>query len=117
MAEMERQLQADQSASAREVEIKLPANGETTAQEALQQNNPPSRHDKKKGARRKITKQVMGRCEKCGYLSSQNICKACMLLDGLNKARPTTNIEVGAEEEEGSTTLMRHVAALEIGAS
>ncbi|OQO13345.1 Cytoplasmic tRNA 2-thiolation protein 1 [Cryoendolithus antarcticus] len=40
-------------------------------------------------------KQKLGQCEKCGYLSSQAVCKACMLLEGLNKARPHTGIEVG----------------------
>ncbi|KAK6441864.1 cytosolic thiouridylase subunit Ctu1 [Oleoguttula sp. CCFEE 5521] len=40
-------------------------------------------------------KQKLGQCEKCGYLSSQAVCKACMLLEGLNKARPQTGIEVG----------------------
>lgn len=116
MAKMERRLQMDQAASAREVEIKLPANGNTDTREVILPTV-TSAHDKRRGRSKKITKQVMGRCEKCGYLSSQSICKACMLLDGLNKARPTTNIEVGAEEEEGSTTLMRHVAALQIGVS
>ncbi|KAK6439803.1 cytosolic thiouridylase subunit Ctu1 [Oleoguttula sp. CCFEE 5521] len=41
------------------------------------------------------SKQKLGQCEKCGYLSSQAVCKACMLLEGLNKARPHTGIEVG----------------------
>ena len=40
-------------------------------------------------------KQRLGHCERCGYLSSQTICKACVLLEGLNKARPKTGIEVG----------------------
>ncbi|KAI6878425.1 Cytoplasmic tRNA 2-thiolation protein [Hortaea werneckii] len=40
-------------------------------------------------------KQKLGHCERCGYLSSQTICKACVLLEGLNKARPKTGIEVG----------------------
>lgn len=35
-----------------------------------------------------ITKQVMGKCVKCGYMSSQAMCQACMLLEGLNKNRP-----------------------------
>ncbi|TKA34034.1 Cytoplasmic tRNA 2-thiolation protein 1 [Salinomyces thailandicus] len=39
-------------------------------------------------------KQRLGHCTRCGYLSSQSICKACMLLEGLNKARPRTGIEV-----------------------
>ena len=26
---------------------------------------------------------IKGQCQKCGYISSQPICKACMLLEGL----------------------------------
>ncbi|KAK5174190.1 cytosolic thiouridylase subunit Ctu1 [Saxophila tyrrhenica] len=40
-------------------------------------------------------KQRLGQCERCGYLSSQSVCKACVLLEGLNKARPRTGVEVG----------------------
>mmetsp|Transcript_6798 Transcript_6798/g.9910 ORF Transcript_6798/g.9910 Transcript_6798/m.9910 type:complete len:356 (+) Transcript_6798:19-1086(+) len=32
----------------------------------------------------KVTKQVMKYCERCNYISSQRLCRACMLLDGLN---------------------------------
>ncbi|KAK5073199.1 cytosolic thiouridylase subunit Ctu1 [Lithohypha guttulata] len=117
MAVLEKRLAVEEAAQYRETEIVLPANGNSLVQETLQVKGGSSIHDKKKPARKKVVKQVMGRCDKCGYLSSQSICKACMLLDGLNKARPTTEITVSAEEEEGSTTLMRHVAALEIGAS
>lgn len=39
-------------------------------------------------------KQKLGQCERCGYLSSQAVCKACVLLEGLNKARPRRDIEV-----------------------
>ncbi|GAB7350429.1 hypothetical protein MBLNU459_g1038t1 [Dothideomycetes sp. NU459] len=39
-------------------------------------------------------KQTLGRCERCGYMSSQAICKACVLLEGLNKSRPRTAIAV-----------------------
>lgn len=39
-------------------------------------------------------KQKLGQCARCGYLSSQTICKACVLLEGLNKARPKFGIEV-----------------------
>jgi len=42
-----------------------------------------------------VTRQTLGQCERCGYLSSQSVCKACVLLEGLNKARPRTYIEVG----------------------
>lgn len=39
-------------------------------------------------------RQRLGQCERCGYLSSQAVCKACVLLEGLNKARPRTEIQV-----------------------
>ena len=35
---------------------------------------------------------VQGVCERCGYISSMNICKACNLLEGLNKGLPKLGI-------------------------
>ncbi|KAI5800125.1 hypothetical protein EDC01DRAFT_536751 [Geopyxis carbonaria] len=32
-------------------------------------------------------KQTLGSCKNCGYMSSQELCKACVLLDGLNKTK------------------------------
>ncbi len=96
-------METPSTANEHEIEIKLPA------------YNQPVRAHKGHG-RRKVTKQVMGQCERCGYLSSQKICKACSLLEGLNKSRPRTSIEIGIEDEEGSTTLMRQVGGLAISA-
>lgn len=28
-------------------------------------------------------------CTRCGFVSSNEICKACVLLEGLNKGKPT----------------------------
>ena len=56
---------------------------------------------------RKTAKQVMGQCKKCGYLSSQEVCKACVLLAGLNKARPKNKIEVGYEVQDVSLNSVR----------
>ncbi|KAJ5678356.1 Cytoplasmic tRNA 2-thiolation protein 1 [Penicillium maclennaniae] len=58
-----------------------------------------------------IKKQVMGHCERCGYISSQRVCKACTLLDGLNRNRPKTAIEVSVsmDDEEISSTLARQM--------
>ena len=61
----------------------------------------PIRTKQEKKSNRKASKDVsipiqkLGQCERCGYLSSQAVCKACVLLEGLNKARPKTGIEVG----------------------
>ena len=56
---------------------------------------------------KKTSKQVMGQCKKCGYLSSQDICKACVLLQGLNKSRPKNKIEVGYEVQDVSLNSLR----------
>ncbi|KAF9875980.1 pp-loop atpase superfamily [Colletotrichum karsti] len=36
--------------------------------------------------------QKLGKCERCGYMSSQAICQACLLVDGLNKNKPEIRI-------------------------
>lgn len=99
MAAMEKQLAENEAAGSRETEVKL-SNGQ----------NRPAKTNKA------IKKQTMGHCERCGYMSSQRICKACMLLEGLNRNRPKTAIEVnvGAEDEEGSTTLMRQMERMQL---
>ncbi|KAF2729217.1 hypothetical protein EJ04DRAFT_546404 [Polyplosphaeria fusca] len=42
--------------------------------------------------------QVMGKCEVCGYLSSQRVCKACVLLEGLRKGRARRGVEIEGGE-------------------
>ena len=37
--------------------------------------------------------QTLGKCVKCGYMSSQAMCQACTLLENLNKNRPEISIE------------------------
>jgi cytoplasmic tRNA 2-thiolation protein 1 len=106
MVRMEKNLVADEAAKNHEIEVTIPAKA----------NDLVSIHDKKPKSRRKIVKQLMGQCERCGYLSSQKVCKACSLLEGLNKSRPRTTIELGMEDEEASTTMMRQTAALAISA-
>ncbi|KAI8914397.1 hypothetical protein EDD86DRAFT_199246 [Gorgonomyces haynaldii] len=32
-------------------------------------------------------KVALGQCERCGYMSSQKLCQACVLLEGLNKGK------------------------------
>jgi len=84
------------------------AQNEAAAENGLEMEITTGRVNGKKGKAnkgkptpsRKLPKQVMGQCKICGYLSSQEICKACMLLDGLNKNRPKNKIEVDYEEKE-----------------
>ena len=102
MADMEKRLISNEAAEEREFEI-APA---IPARERY-----PARRQQQQGDRtpRKLPRQQMGQCARCGYLSSQEICKACMLLEGLNKNRPRVEIEVSLEDDEGSSSPRRHV--------
>lgn len=98
MVDYEKKLQEDEKAQeeGREVEIKLPVMKVPEQQPTVM----PIRRRKEKSSANKSkpdsapAKQKLGRCERCGYMSSQAICKACLLLEGLNKSRPRTAITV-----------------------
>ena len=103
MAAMEQKLRADEEAKEREVDV-------------TKQNE---KHNRDATVpirmRRKLPKQQMGKCTRCGYLASQAVCKACMLLEGLNRNRPKMDIQVGIDEEENSPTLTRRMEGLKVG--
>lgn len=42
--------------------------------------------------REDIRMPTQGTCHRCGYLSSQPLCKACVLLEGLNRGLPRLGI-------------------------
>ncbi|KAI9659734.1 MAG: nucleotidyltransferase [Alyxoria varia] len=109
MAEMERQLQEHDKAEEREVEVtgtsvlngqrhdrdgkaedQRPRDIENGASSATQAASNRGRPNGK--APRRLPKQQLGKCQRCGYISSQAICKACALLEGLNKNRPSREI-------------------------
>lgn len=103
MAAMEDKLRADEAAKEREFDVTKQGH----------------RHDRNATVpikiKKKLPKQKMGKCTRCGYLSSQAVCKACMLLEGLNKNRPKMEIEVDIDEEENSPTLTRRMEGFKIG--
>ena len=78
MARMEQQLNANEEALDRETEVKMPKVGLLRLEGA---NN-----------HRKAPKQQLRRCIRCNYLSSQALCQACSLLEGLNKNRPRVEV-------------------------
>lgn len=41
-----------------------------------------------------------GKCARCGYLSSQEVCKACMLLEGLNRGLPRLGVMRSRQSEK-----------------
>lgn len=91
MAAMEAQLRSDQSANGKDLEtdvtaaVSLKARPNGSKELPIRSGNAAA---KKQG----VSKQVLGRCEKCGYMSSQAMCQACMLLEGLNKNRAQIQI-------------------------
>ena len=111
MAQMEAMLRENEKAESQETDLtSAPHCGQNHDRMKAQK---PVEKAKRRNVKRMPTQQ-MGRCERCGYLSSQAICKACMLLEGLNKNRPKTEILVGVEEEE-SPTLTRRMEGLKVG--
>ncbi|XP_052251718.1 cytoplasmic tRNA 2-thiolation protein 1-like isoform X2 [Dreissena polymorpha] len=47
---------------------------------------------------------VQGVCERCGYISSNAVCKACVMLEGLNKGLPRLGIGKTHKERRKITT-------------
>ncbi|CCD26860.1 Ncs6p NDAI_0I02920 [Naumovozyma dairenensis CBS 421] len=48
------------------------------------------------------------RCTKCGYLSSNDICKACILLEGLERNRPSITLD-NDSSVDGAARVMRQL--------
>lgn len=80
MADMEKDLVAAEAAKGLETEILMPGK----RRKGLKGLQTP----------KVVKEQVMGSCKKCGYLTSQEFCQACALIEGLNKNRPRRMIEV-----------------------
>ncbi|KAL7622507.1 cytosolic thiouridylase subunit Ctu1 [Parahypoxylon ruwenzoriense] len=91
MAAMEKQFRENEAAEAAELETEI-----TIAKVEGQRHDRPSQVNgqaKTAGTTLPVRlKQKLGTCEKCGYMSSQKLCQACMLLEGLNKNRPEITI-------------------------
>lgn len=90
MAAMEAQLRGNQSANSKDLETDVtaavPLKSRPNGSKELPMRS--GNAAKKQG----VSRQVLGRCEKCGYMSSQAMCQACMLLEGLNKNRAEIQI-------------------------
>ncbi|KAK3210191.1 hypothetical protein GRF29_44g1988267 [Pseudopithomyces chartarum] len=120
MATMEQRLSSNEAAAENglEVEITTSTASKTRKTEAPlpltvgKSRKVPKGSNLQKGPK----KQVMGQCKKCGYLSSQEICKACVLLEGLNKSRPKNHIEVGYEQEQDVNSVSEVVKELDVSA-
>jgi cytoplasmic tRNA 2-thiolation protein 1 len=61
---------------------------------------------------RKRIPPTLGRCERCGYMSSNKLCKACVLLEGLNASRPRVEVD-GSADPRGAALVTKQLEALE----
>ncbi|RBR15412.1 uncharacterized protein FIESC28_07347 [Fusarium coffeatum] len=82
MAQIEASLKKQPESAALETEIT--ANG-TPKDDAVPLPVRTKKPKQKEGP--SAPKQSLGKCVKCGYMSSQAMCQACTLLEGLNKNR------------------------------
>ncbi|OTA54168.1 adenine nucleotide alpha hydrolases-like protein [Hypoxylon sp. EC38] len=91
MAAMEKQLRENEAAEAAGLETEITIR--KVESQHLDKPDPTNGQHKAAGTSLPIRlKQKLGTCEKCGYMSSQKLCQACMLLEGLNKNRPEITI-------------------------
>ncbi|KAJ4293926.1 cytosolic thiouridylase subunit Ctu1 [Collariella sp. IMI 366227] len=86
MAAMDKQLRENEAHEGFEIDVAKTVSGSRT-NGAEKQKELPIRSNNNFSKR-----QVLGNCKRCGYMSSQEICQACMLLDGLNKNRAQIQI-------------------------
>ena len=61
------------------------------------------------GVKSDVKMPVQGTCTRCGYISSQPLCKACILLEGLNRGLP----RLGIGKATGNN-LAEHIKKLEL---
>ena len=88
LAQMEAQLRENEQSKDLETEITL----RPKPKPKPPQHDPKSRHHEHNHSSDAALLQTLGKCQKCGYMSSQAICQACSLLETLNKNRPQVTI-------------------------
>lgn len=117
MAALERKLEEEQEAAEQALEQEITSTSKNKHQRVRRPSNLPtsgllthesmavvSKATKLSSRTTKTVRQRMGQCERCGYLSSQVICKACMLLESLNRSRPRTSVAVVEERDDSVLT-------------
>ena len=85
---MEKQLRVNEAAEGLETDVGQGNSGARRQEQRVQADALPLRTRNVKP----MTRQVLGKCERCGYMSSQAICHACTLLESLNKNRPQVQL-------------------------
>jgi cytoplasmic tRNA 2-thiolation protein 1 len=88
MAAMDKQLRENEAHEGLEVDVAMAMS--ESKKNGIKKQELPIRSGA--GTSKSAPRQVRGNCKRCGYMSSQDICQACMLLEGLNKNRAQIQI-------------------------
>ncbi|SPQ26850.1 9b64bb21-7d2e-4b86-bc47-c6a39744ce60 [Thermothielavioides terrestris] len=89
MAAMDKQLRENEAHEGLEIDVaKAMAENQKDGGQKHWELPIRSGHGPSKG----FARQVLRNCKRCGYMSSQEICQACMLLESLNKNRAQIQI-------------------------
>ncbi|KAL2015759.1 hypothetical protein VTK56DRAFT_4869 [Thermocarpiscus australiensis] len=89
MAAVDKQLRENEAHEAFEIDV---AKAIPKSKDGMEDKDKSLPTRSGKGASKGIARQVLGNCKRCGYMSSQDVCQACMLLEGLNKNRAQIQI-------------------------
>jgi cytoplasmic tRNA 2-thiolation protein 1 len=107
MMQFEKQLVANGKAEHLETEVTMPMMKVPSRRTNGQIKKEPTPAKSRK-------QQQLGSCRRCGYMSSQEFCKACVILSDLDKNRPKIEVELDDDEEDASSSVRRKLEALEL---
>ena len=63
--------------------------------------------------RKEVKMPTQGTCRQCGYISSQELCKACVLLEGLNRGLPRLGVGKSSKVKKALTEVAASSGASE----
>lgn len=112
MAAVEKELQQKEAAESLQTETDINSLQKVNG---IKEANFPSVSKTGQSKFRKTAAQKLGQCSRCGYISSQPICKACVLLESLNKNRPKMDIDIERDAQKSATiTTQERLEALKL---
>ncbi|CEH16253.1 cytoplasmic trna 2-thiolation protein 1 [Ceraceosorus bombacis] len=53
-----------------------------------------------------VIRKAQKTCVRCGYMSSNDLCKACLLLEGLNRGQPSLGVRSGRQGREATSSAL-----------
>jgi len=100
MVEMDKTLKMDQQAAEPDLEIEISSNNQQVTSKGNADTSviTPRKGRTARPQPKAAALQTRRKCVRCGHMSSQAVCKACVLLEGLNKSRAKTDIDLPVKD-------------------